>query len=397
MNSSASAAKPLHCRPLLCALAAMLVGGSAAAASPGAAAYASVDPFIGTGGDGHTFPGAIVPFGMIQLSPDTQMPRAQGRLRLGGGLSLRRSHHPRLLAHAFLRHRALGPGRRARHADRRRVRSSSAVRSDSPGSGYRSRFSHTSEVAEPGYYAVTLDRLRRARRAHRRRARRHAPLPLPGRRARARARSTCAPASTTTRARCCGRAYGCAPTARSRAFARRAAGPPGGSCTSRMRFSQADQCAPVQRHRERGALQGLPAAGRARAARRAQLEGRQLVGVFDFADAHGQPLLVKVAISSVSEDNALANLDARAPGWDFDAHARAARAAWEQALAAFEIEADAPDAAQRFYTALYHALHGAESVHGRGRRATAAPTTPCIRREASPLLDASRCGTPTAR
>src|ERR1041385_8443776 len=31
-----------------------------------------VDPFIGTGGHGHTFPGATVPFGMIQLSPDTR-------------------------------------------------------------------------------------------------------------------------------------------------------------------------------------------------------------------------------------------------------------------------------------------------------------------------------------
>ena len=32
-----------------------------------------VDPFIGTGPDGHTFPGATVPFGMVQLSPDTQI------------------------------------------------------------------------------------------------------------------------------------------------------------------------------------------------------------------------------------------------------------------------------------------------------------------------------------
>src|SRR5690606_15745629 len=29
-----------------------------------------VDPFIGTGGHGHTFPGATVPFGMVQLRPD---------------------------------------------------------------------------------------------------------------------------------------------------------------------------------------------------------------------------------------------------------------------------------------------------------------------------------------
>ena len=32
-----------------------------------------VDPFIGTAGHGHTFPGATVPFGMVQLSPDTRL------------------------------------------------------------------------------------------------------------------------------------------------------------------------------------------------------------------------------------------------------------------------------------------------------------------------------------
>src|SRR6266702_6920265 len=32
-----------------------------------------VDPFIGTGPEGHTFPGATAPFGMVQLSPDTQV------------------------------------------------------------------------------------------------------------------------------------------------------------------------------------------------------------------------------------------------------------------------------------------------------------------------------------
>ncbi|NQV77837.1 MAG: glycoside hydrolase family 92 protein, partial [Lutibacter sp.] len=36
-------------------------------------AYELVNPFIGTGGHGHTFPGAIVPFGMVQLSPDTRL------------------------------------------------------------------------------------------------------------------------------------------------------------------------------------------------------------------------------------------------------------------------------------------------------------------------------------
>ena len=34
---------------------------------------AHVNPFIGTGGHGHTFPGAVVPHGMIQPSPDTRI------------------------------------------------------------------------------------------------------------------------------------------------------------------------------------------------------------------------------------------------------------------------------------------------------------------------------------
>ena len=37
-----------------------------------------VDPFIGTGGHGHTFPGATVPFGMVQISPDTRMENWDG-------------------------------------------------------------------------------------------------------------------------------------------------------------------------------------------------------------------------------------------------------------------------------------------------------------------------------
>ncbi|WP_426806568.1 hypothetical protein, partial [Stenotrophomonas sp. SrG] len=54
---------------------ARLVAGTAAAApqSAGERAYAAVDPYIGTGGEGHTYPGATVPFGMVQHSPDTRI------------------------------------------------------------------------------------------------------------------------------------------------------------------------------------------------------------------------------------------------------------------------------------------------------------------------------------
>src|SRR3546814_9900856 len=38
---------------------------------------AFVDPMIGTGPEGHTFPGATAPFGMVQLSPDTDATRSE--------------------------------------------------------------------------------------------------------------------------------------------------------------------------------------------------------------------------------------------------------------------------------------------------------------------------------
>ena len=52
-----------------------------AAAPPGESLVPYVDPFIGTGGHGHTFPGAAVPGGLVQLSPDSGK---QGRDWSGG-------------------------------------------------------------------------------------------------------------------------------------------------------------------------------------------------------------------------------------------------------------------------------------------------------------------------
>ena len=61
-------------RAIWLAVALLSVGSASWAETPAdvaARAYAEVDPFIGTGADGHTFPGATTPFGMVQLSPDT--------------------------------------------------------------------------------------------------------------------------------------------------------------------------------------------------------------------------------------------------------------------------------------------------------------------------------------
>jgi putative alpha-1,2-mannosidase len=72
-------------RLILVLLVFVLAGACAAAGASEAGAVADVNPLIGTGGDGHTFPGATVPFGMIQLSPDTAMPDFHHAYRWAAG------------------------------------------------------------------------------------------------------------------------------------------------------------------------------------------------------------------------------------------------------------------------------------------------------------------------
>ncbi|MDE2497008.1 MAG: glycoside hydrolase family 92 protein, partial [Xanthomonadaceae bacterium] len=129
--------------------------GLAHAAQPGDAAWHQADPMIGTGGAGHTFPGATVPFGMIQLSPDTAMPDFKHAYAWAAGYQY--GDHSIL---GFSETHFSGSG----HSDLGDVLLMPGVGKpqwdpgdpDKPGSGYRSDFSHKTEVAQPGYYAVTL-------------------------------------------------------------------------------------------------------------------------------------------------------------------------------------------------------------------------------------------------
>ncbi|HKV83289.1 MAG TPA: GH92 family glycosyl hydrolase [Ktedonobacterales bacterium] len=68
------------------------------------------------------------------------------------------------------------------------------------------------------------------------------------------------------------------------------------------------------------------------------------------------PLLVKVGVSYVSSANALANLAAENPGWDFDATRAAARATWDALLNHVVVTGGSADEERTFYTALYHTL-----------------------------------------
>jgi predicted alpha-1,2-mannosidase len=83
------------------------------------------------------------------------------------------------------------------------------------------------------------------------------------------------------------------------------------------------------------------------------VEGRK--GFVRFG-AGGGEVVVKVGISAVSVEGARRNLDAEAPAWDFDGARRRAGAAWEQELSRIRVEGGTAQQQRIFYTALYHAL-----------------------------------------
>lgn len=69
-----------------------------------------------------------------------------------------------------------------------------------------------------------------------------------------------------------------------------------------------------------------------------------------------KPLLVKVALSPVSIDKAKLNMQAEMAGWDFDATVKAADDAWNRELARIQIQTDDQTKKRVFYTAMYHLM-----------------------------------------
>lgn len=111
-----------------------------------------VNPFIGTGGHGHTFPGAVLPFGMVQLSPDT---------RLTGWDGCSGYHYSDSVIYGFSHTHLSGTGV-PDYCDILLMPTVgkpqlNAIADGSYKKGYASHFSHKNEAASPGYYSVHLD------------------------------------------------------------------------------------------------------------------------------------------------------------------------------------------------------------------------------------------------
>ena len=108
-----------------------------------------VNPFIGTGGHGHTYPGATRPFGMVQLSPDT---------RLDGWDGCSGYHYTDEYIYGFSHTHLSGTGV-SDYGDVLLMPTSVIIFNNGADGeqGYRSRFSHDNETASPGYYKVFLE------------------------------------------------------------------------------------------------------------------------------------------------------------------------------------------------------------------------------------------------
>jgi predicted alpha-1,2-mannosidase len=321
---------------------ASLTVGPSEAASPRNGLMQFVDVFIGTGGHGHTYPGATVPFGMVQLSPDTwngDWDHCSGYHR--DDTSIMGFSHTHLSGTGVgdmldvLVVPATGP-----------VRTEPGPR-DNPKAGYRSRFTHDQEQGEPGYYSVVLKDYE-------------------------------IKAELTATARAGMHRY-TFPTDPSSHFlvdlehgifdpsAKR----PTRVLSSEMRIAGQDLLLGGRRVGEWANGRYIYFAMRfSRPFSKAQLvsgtelldpsrreiNGKSLKCALLFPTHQKEVIQVKVGLSAVSAEGALKNLEAEIPGWDFDGVRRAAREAWERELGKIVIETPHDNYKNIFYSAMYHAL-----------------------------------------
>lgn len=285
-----------------------------------------INPMIGTGGHGHTYPGASVPFGMVQVSPDA------GK----GGWDWCSGYHYSDSSLAGFSHTHLSGTGCADLADVLFVPGTSTAILDDR---FRARFSHEHETASAGYYAVLLQGSRiRVELTATTRAGFH--------------RYTFPPGDSAMIVINLG--YG-----QDDITLESLAGVEKESLLMGSRFSNgwaADQRVYfAARFSPAPALvtffgEGAPVPP-GRLAR-----GRHIKAILRFAAPEDGIVLAKVGLSSVNASGALQNLDGEIPGWDFDIIHRSAAEAWDRELRKIAVQTTDERQKTVFYSALYHAM-----------------------------------------
>lgn len=289
-----------------------------------------VDPMTGTGGFGHTYPGATVPYGMMQLSPDT---RRDASWEGCGGY-----YYSDSLVYGFSHTHLSGTGC-SDYGDLLVMPLKNAV-SFVP-ADFASRYDHATEVARPGYYAVTLtgDNIR-AELTTTTRAGMHAYTTASG-----------MPPTILVDLRHRDRTLGAALTWVS---PNRIAGYRHSEAWAKdqyiyfvMEFSQ-----PIKGIRTNGGIN----------LQLGETTDNDSVAVFvelqppASASANAPATLLRTAISTVDAAGAAKNLAAEINHWDFKKVQNAADAAWNNELRKLSAYGATERELTNFYTALYHAM-----------------------------------------
>lgn len=301
--------------------------------APAQSLTSHVDPMIGTGGHGHVFLGANVPFGAVQLGPQNIF---KGWDWCSG------YHYSDSLITGFSHTHLSGTGA-SDLGDVLIMPYTGAVQTDkgrqqAPHQGYLSRFSHQRETAKPGYYAVTLDDYGiRAELTSTARVGLHKyTFPAGAKPAHViiDLKEGIDDKATDTYIEQVG-----AQTYVGYRFSK------GWANDQRLYFA-IKTSVPIPQFAVYNEAQQLTGK---------KGQGLAIKGLFSFPKTPGT-LLLKVGISPVSSQNALANIQAEIPGWDFAKVQRAADAEWNKELGKVTIETRDPAARRIFYTSMYHAL-----------------------------------------
>lgn len=305
-----------------------IVGGASADLT------AFVDPMIGTGGSGHTYPGAVYPFGMVQLSPDTEV---KGWTNTSG------YHYQDQtiigFSHAHLSGTGVGDfgdilfqpitGDVKWHPGDAKVSRS----------GYRSAFSHADEKASPGYYQVLLKdynvNVELTATAHAGMHRYTFPDSVPAHILIDLAHgldNKTLDASLVVEGPRTISGY-----RRSKGWAK-----------DKTFYFVAEFSQPFSDSVLRKDEQILSGAKEAK--------GVSVQASLDFDTSKGKQVLVRVGLSPTSIDEARKNLAAEMANFDFDAVAASTRKVWNDQLSTIEISTKDPSVRKIFYTALYHTM-----------------------------------------
>jgi predicted alpha-1,2-mannosidase len=292
-------------------------------------------PMVGTGGHGHTYPGATVPFGFVQLSPDT---RTEGWDACSG------YHYSDSSLLGFSHTHLSGTGcgdlgdllilpLTGRLDNSEGYAPLEAKRFCSP-------FSHDSELAQPGYYHVRLDKYDVLAELT---ATAHAGL-----------HRYTFPASKESHI-LVDLVHGlgskpielCLKVENNSLVSgyRRT----GGWANGKTVYFVIESSKPFSGY-------GLELDGKPLPSGQSEAKGKSVRGHLDYKTSRGQQILLRVGLSATSVEGARKNLRREIADWNFEAVRQAARAAWNEPLGCIRIESPDANVRQTFYSALYHTM-----------------------------------------